>query len=106
MPCLAVVHALEDGHRVGLRVAKLQTDVSQLVLLAQAQDGGHILVVVLELFRHPACQVVRIIEIGEILARMAQSMLALVAYFTILFGLAFLVYRHETMPSRTIAAFT
>ena len=42
-PGVTVVHALENGHRIGLGVAKLQTDVGQFVLLAQPQRDGHIL---------------------------------------------------------------
>lgn len=43
MPSGPIVHALEYGHRVGLGVAELQTDVGQFILFAQVQGDGDIL---------------------------------------------------------------
>ena len=64
MPRLAVVHALEDGHTVRLGVAKLQANVGELVLLAQRQRHGYILVWTAKWLRHPAGQIVRIVEVS------------------------------------------
>lgn len=77
LPCLAVVHALVYGNRVGFGGlgAELQVDVSDLVLLAQRQGecdvvgrrerGRRVHRLSGQRLGPPACRVVRIVGISE-----------------------------------------
>ncbi len=106
MPGLAVVHALEDGHRVRLGVAELQTNVGELVLLAQRQRDGDILVGAAEGLGHPAGEVVRVVQVGEVVGRVAAAVVRPVAQLAAAHRLAGLLVRpQEAVVGRRGAAF-
>lgn len=105
MPGLAVVHALEDGHRVGLGVTELQTNVGELVLFAQPQCDSHILTGVVEWLGHPAGEVVGIVQVGQVVGGVTLLVVGLVAYFTVANCVPLLIGGHETVTRRWIATF-
>lgn len=67
VPGLAEVHGLVERQRIGFgRVAELQRDVGQLVLLSQRQGERDVVQGVREGLAHPAGQVVGVVEVGQV----------------------------------------
>ncbi len=73
-----MVHAFEDRHRVRLRVAKVERDVGELVLLLQRNGQTDVLTGVHHVGL-PAGDVVRVVQIGQEVRRMRVLSLPAVA---------------------------
>lgn len=91
LPGLAVVHGLVDRDRVRLGGARaeLQADVRQLVLLAEREGQGDVVRRRREALRAderlaaPAGDVVRVVEVGQIVGGEASPRRAVVAHVTV-----------------------
>lgn len=104
MPGFPVIHTFEDGHRVRFCVTKLKTDVSELVFLAQAQYSCDILVRVIERLGHPACHVVRVVQVRQIFSWVPLFVVTFVTDFAFSHSFAILVARHKTMLGPSVTA--
>jgi len=91
LPSLAVIHGLidRDGVRLGGARAELQTDVCQLVFLAEREGQGDVVGRRREALRAderlaaPAGDVVRVIKVGQIAGRETSPGRAIVAHVTV-----------------------
>lgn len=106
MPRLPVIHALEDGHWVGFSGAELETDISQLIFLAQTQGQSDVLVDLSERLGHPASQVVRVVQVGQVGVRVAQLRVVLIAELAVADDVSPLVVWGHTESSGRTTAFT
>ena len=108
-PRLAVVHALEDGERVGLDArAKLHADVGELVLLAKGdvqRDVGRLRRVV-DGRRHPARGVRRRLHVRQVACRLHVGLVAHAALLLLLLLLLLVEWRRGRRAERERLAST
>lgn len=79
-PSPPVINALVDDHRFRSRVTELQTDVRHLELLSEAEGQRDVARVLDARFRHPAGDVVRVVEVRQVSGGMTAARSRRVAF--------------------------